>query len=64
MHFQPNMSQTKQQAAAADDWKRAADRKLAEQQQRTYTERFRIMMRLMRISTMLKNAVVTHRQIP
>jgi len=64
MHFQHNMSQASQQAADADDWKRAADRKLAEQQQRTYTERFRIMMRLMRISAMLKKAEITHRPTP
>jgi len=44
--------------------KLAEDRKLALLQQRSYTERFRIMMRLMRINVMLKRAVVHHKQLP
>lgn len=30
----------------------------------SYTDRFKLMMRLMRINMMLKNATVTHKKIP
>lgn len=60
---QPSFSEYEHPAESAA-WKQAEERKLAAQQQLTYTERFRIMMRLMRINAMLKNAVITHRELP
>ncbi len=47
-----------------DYWKAAEERDRREAMQLTYTERFRLMMRLMRIDMMLRNAKVTHKKFP
>lgn len=47
-----------------DYWKLAAEKRIKESLALTHTERFRIMMRLMRIDNMLSRAKITHKQIP
>jgi len=48
-------------AAQLDLWKAAEERNLRESLKLSYTERFRIMTRLMRIGNMLSRAKVTHK---
>jgi hypothetical protein len=48
-------------AAQLDLWKAAEERNLIESLKLSYTERFRIMTRLMRIGNMLSSAKVTHK---
>ena len=45
-------------------WKAAEEKEIKESLQLSHTERFRIMMRLMRIDMMLRNAKVTHKKFP
>jgi len=46
-----------------DLWKAAEERNLRESLKLSYTERFRIMTRLMRIGNMLSRAKVTHKKM-
>ena len=50
-------------APQLDLWKAAEERNLREALKLSYTERFRIMTRLMRIGNMLSRAKVTHKKI-
>ena len=47
-----------------DPWKAGEERDRLESLKLSHTERFRIMMRLMRIDMMLKKAKVTHKKFP
>lgn len=47
-----------------DYWKAGEERDRRRALSLSYTERFRLMMRLMRIDIMLKNAKVTHKKFP
>jgi len=47
-----------------DLWKTAEERNIRESLSLSYTERFRIMMRLMRIDNMLSRAKITHKKMP
>ena len=44
-------------------WKAAEEKRIKESILSTYTQRFKIMMRLMRIDNMLSRAKVTHKKI-
>ncbi len=46
-----------------DVWKAAERKEIMESLSLSYTERFRIMMRLMRIDNMLSRAKVTHKKM-
>ncbi len=50
-------------AGRLDLWKAAEDRNLRESLKLSYTERFKIMTRLMRIGNMLSRAKITHRKM-
>ena len=45
-------------------WKAAEEKDRLDSLKLNYTERFRIMMRLMRMDAMLRNAKVTHKKFP
>jgi hypothetical protein len=47
-----------------DYWKAGEERDRIESLKLSYTERFRIMMRLMRMDMMLRKAKVTHKKFP
>ena len=49
---------------AYNAWKAGEDRDREESLKLNHTERFKIMMRLMRMDMMLKNAKVTHKKFP
>jgi hypothetical protein len=44
-------------------WKAAEEKRIRESILSSYTERFKIMMRLMRINNMLSRAKVTHKKL-
>lgn len=50
--------------AIGDLWKAAERKNLQESLSLSFTERFRIMTRLMRIGIMLSRAKVTHKKMP
>lgn len=50
--------------AMVDLWKAAEIKSIQESLSLSYTERFRIMTRLMRIGIMLSRAKVTHKKMP
>ncbi len=45
-----------------DSWKAADERNIRESLRLSYTERFKIMLRLMRIGNMLSRAKITHKK--
>ncbi len=47
----------------ADLWKAAEEKKVRESLSLSYTERFKIMMRLMRIDNTLSRAKITHKKM-
>ena len=47
-----------------DYWKLAEERNIKEALSLNYTQRFRIMMQLMRFDSMLSRAKITHKKIP
>ena len=48
----------------ADVWKLAEEKNIRESLKLSHSERFRIMMRLMRIDNTLSRAKITHKKIP
>lgn len=50
--------------AVLDLWKAAEKKSIRESLNLSYTERFRIMTRLMRIGIMLSRAKITHKKMP
>lgn len=48
----------------ADMWKLAEEKNIRESLKLSHSERFRIMMRLMRIDNTLSRAKITHKKIP
>ncbi len=64
-----NEREISQQVLHEDDsnddlWKAAEKRNIMESLSLSYTERFKIMMRLMRIEHMLSRAKITHKKMP
>ena len=47
-----------------DIWKLAEEKSIRESLRLSHTERFRVMMRLMRIDNMLSRAKITHKKMP
>lgn len=47
-----------------DIWKLAEEKNIRESLNLSHTERFRVMMRLMRIDNMLSRAKITHKKMP
>ena len=47
-----------------DMWKLAEEKNIRESLSLSHTERFRVMMRLMRIDNMLSRAKITHKKMP
>jgi hypothetical protein len=50
--------------AGLDSWKAAEEKNIREALSLSYTERFRIMTRLMRMNKMFSRAKITHKKMP
>jgi len=59
-----NLHQSALADGGVDVWKAAEEKNIRESLSLSYTERFRIMMRLMRIAHMLSRAKITHKKMP
>ncbi|GEM_PF-2403783 len=63
MEIEINQNVLNDDGSELDVWKAAERKEIMESLNLSYTERFRIMMRLMRIDNMLSRAKITHKKM-